>query len=787
MPEIASPIPADAQIAVERGDFAEAERVLSRHLSEQRSDVGAWRLLGNVQIRRGNPHAGLASYDRALALDAGDAQLWLQRGILLQSLRHWEAALQSYGRALEIAPNFAQAWVSSAKVLTSLDRPKEALDTYRRGLAISPCHPALLSEEALLLSGLGQFDEALVSFQKSLQTDPENRDARNGVAICLQKLGRLDEARPIFDELAAQYPSLAYLQYNRGTLLSDLNDYKGALDCFDKAVELQPDVAEMHNNRGHALRRLHHLPQGLAAYDLALSLNPHDPRYHYNRALVLLEMGDPNAALVGLETALRRAPKNIEILYAKATALEALKRFSEAALTYERVMEVDPENLYAFGGLAHVALSGCDWLRRERVLRALPTRLRGGRDVIPPFTLLGYGVSEPDQLVATRRYLANQEGSRPEIPAWKETSPVKPKLRLGYVSADYHDHATTYLLTGLIEGHDRGKFDVHGISAGITGQGQEAQRLRGAFDAFHDVRFQSDEEIAILIRELEIDILIDLKGYTQNARPGIFAWRAAPVQIAWLGYPATSGSDDLDYLIADRFVLPPASEAFYTEKIVRLPTCYQANDDKRAMSQETPRRSDLDLPEKAFVFCCFNNSWKITEPVFAVWMRLLTAIEGSILWLLDDNETARTNLASAAEHYGIGSDRLVFAPRVPVASHLARHSLADLFLDTIPYNAHTGAADALWAGLPLLTCTGSTFAGRVATSLLHAVGLPDLISANLEEYESRALELARDRELLDVCRKKLRQARAGSGLFNTRRFISEMEAAYQEIWCAQVS
>jgi len=784
MSENAAPILAEARAAVVRGDFAEAERLLHEHLSERQADVGAWGLLGNVQVKLGNTHAGLASYDRAVALDPADARLWYQRGILLHSLRHWDAALESYGRAALITPKFPRALAGKASILLALNRPAEALDTYRHGLALSPSHPGLLLGEALLLARLERFSEAFISFEKILQIDPGNLDARNGFAISLHKLGRLGEALSIFDELVVQNPDMAHLQYNRGTLLNDLHDYTGALDCFEKAIPMQPDIAEVHNNRGHALRKVCHLPEALAAHDRALSLNPDDPHFHYNRSLVLLEMGAPAEALTSLEAALSRSPENPEFLYTKATALEALRRFSEALQMYDRVIKIDPDHPYAFGGMASAALCACDWRRQEAVLQDLPTRMRARRDVIQPFTLLGYGISEANQLAATRIFQENRRGRPAEIPARKVQRAEKPRLRLGYVSADYHEHATTYLLTGLIETHDRNKFDVHGISTGPKAGSKEAERLRAAFDAFHDVRFKSDAEIADLIRSLEIDILIDLKGYTHDARPGIFALRAAHTQIAWLGYPATTGSADLGYLIADRFVLPAASEEFYTEKIIRLPTCYQANDNKREIATEPISRADFGLPEKAFVFCCFNNCRKITRPVFEVWMRLLTAVEGSVLWLLDDSKTARENLLAAAEDNGVRADRLLFASAVPVASHLGRHRLADLFLDTLPYNAHTGAADALWAGLPLLTCTGQTFAGRVATSLLQAVGLPELISTNLVEYESRALELARNRGLLERLRDRLRVAREGPGLFDTRRFTAEMEAAYREIWRA---
>jgi protein O-GlcNAc transferase len=784
MSKIASPISADAQKAIARGDFAEAEHLLVQHLSRQQGDVRAWHLLGNVQIRRGNLQSGLASYDHALALDAADAQLWYLRGIVLQSLRRWDAALESYNRALEIVPNYPLALAGSAEALVAMQRHVEALVFYKRGLVLSPSHIGLLSDLAQLLSRLGQFEKALALFQKMLSLDRENRDARNGCAICLQRLGCLEEALPIFDGLAAEFPDLAYIQYNRGTLLNDLRDFTGALGCFDRAIALQPDIAEMHNNRGHTLRSMRDLPEALIAYERALSLNPNDPAFHHNRGLVFIEAGDPEAALKSFEEATCRAPQNAEFLYAKATALEALKRFSEALITYQHVLAADPGHDRAFGGIANVALYGCDWQSQEWVLQALPARMLGGRDVIPPFILLGYGLSEAAQLEATKRYrvyLRNQLSASFERVVREQQ---KPKLKLGYVSADFHDHATTYLITGLIETHDRRKFDVHGICTGPKGLSKEARRLQSAFDAFHDVRFKSDEEIAELVRGLEIDILVDLKGYTQNARPGIFARRPAPIQISWLGYPATSGSDDLDYLIADRFVLLPEAEEFYTEKVIRLPTCYQANDDKREIDAEMYDRRDFGLPEDGFVFCCFNSSWKIRRQVFEIWMRLLIAVKGSVLWLLHDNEMAKGNLISAAADSGVIPERLVFAPRIPVASHLSRHRHADLFLDTVPYNAHTGAADALWAGLPLLTCTGNTFPGRVATSLLHAIGLPELICDSLEDYEIRAMELARNRNVLNEYRARLRQVGALEGLFDTKRFTSELEVAYQELWRA---
>jgi predicted O-linked N-acetylglucosamine transferase (SPINDLY family) len=304
-----------------------------------------------------------------------------------------------------------------------------------------------------------------------------------------------------------------------------------------------------------------------------------------------------------------------------------------------------------------------------------------------------------------------------------------------------------------------------------------AKRLRGAFDHFVDADRLSDEQAASLLRRMEVDIAVDLMGFTSGCRPGIFSFRPAPVQVNFLGYPGTMGAPYIDYIVADRIVVPDEHRAFYTEKVVTLPDTYQCNDRRRAIADTTPSRVELGLPQRAFVFCCFNNTNKLTPEVFAVWIRLLEQVHGSVLWLLRDNETATRNLQSEALRRGIASERLVFAPRVKPSEHLARHRAADLFLDTLPYGAHTTASDALWTGLPVLTCRGSTFAGRVGASLLHAAGLPELVTSSLDEYEALALKLARDSDYLAEMRNRLARNRDICPLFDTVRFTRHLEAA----------
>jgi len=356
------------------------------------------------------------------------------------------------------------------------------------------------------------------------------------------------------------------------------------------------------------------------------------------------------------------------------------------------------------------------------------------------------------------------------------------KIRLGYLSADFHQHATAYLIAEVFERHDRARFEVAAYSYGPDDRSGMRARLKGAFDRFLDIRPLAHGEAARQIHEAGIDILVDLKGYTTHARTEILAYRPAPIQVNYLGYPGTMGAEFMDYIIADPFLVPEDRQPFYSEALAYLPDCYQSNDTKREISEQVPSRAECGLPERGFVFCCFNNTYKITPAFFDIWMRLLHAVPGSVLWLLEANAAAKTNLRREAAARGIDPERLIFAPRQHLPEHLARHRHADLFLDTLPCNAHTTASDALWASLPLLTCAGETFAGRVAGSLLQACGMPELITTSPEAYEAIALKLASEPSRVAVLRRRLEQQRLSAALFDIARFTRNLEAAYIRMW-----
>jgi predicted O-linked N-acetylglucosamine transferase (SPINDLY family) len=487
-------------------------------------------------------------------------------------------------------------------------------------------------------------------------------------------------------------------------------------------------------------------------------------------------MGRHPEALAGYDRALELRPDTAGFLHNRADLLRVMGLHERAARDYARLLELDPANDQALGHKLHTDLQICNWKHYESDRQRLLSAVRAGKRYLP-FTVLVLSDSGMEPLQSARIYTASKYpvNSRP---LWAGERYSHDRIRIAYLSADFHWHATALLMVELFERHDRSRFEVSGWSFGPDVKDAMRERLERAFEQFHDVRGMSDDEVAAMMRAREIDIAVDLKGYSKGCRPAIFARRAVPVQVNYLVYPGTMGADFMDYIIGDRDVIPEGDERFYAEKVVRLPDSYQVNGSVRVKPAKAPRRSDVGLPETGFVFCCFNNNYKITPDVFSIWMRLLKRVEGSVLWLLESHVAASRNLVQEAGARGVDPSRLVFAPRVSPADHMVRHGLADLFLDTLPCNAHTTASDALWAGLPVLTCRGSTFPGKVAASLLHAIGLPELIASDLDQYEDLAFRLATTPALLAGIKSGLVKNKATHPLFDIDRYRKHIESAY---------
>jgi predicted O-linked N-acetylglucosamine transferase (SPINDLY family) len=510
-------------------------------------------------------------------------------------------------------------------------------------------------------------------------------------------------------------------------------------------------------------------------------VRPNDAEARNNLGAALLAQGRPDDALRELQQALALKPDHPEAYYNLGNAWRELGKIEGALAAYRTALRLRPDFADALSQLVYHRRHACDWVDYAADEQRLLAMVRSGAPRVPPFYLLATPASAADQLACARRWV-EPILPQPEELFRHDIGRNHDRIRLGYLSADFHQHATASLAVELFERHDRARFEVVAYSYGPDDGSPLRRRIEHAFDRFVDIRALPHRAAAERINADEIDILIDLKGYTQHARPHIAAYRPAPVQVSWLGYPATMGAPFIDYILVDSFIVPPDEQPCFTEQLAHLPGCYQINGRNREIAASALSRQECGLPAQGFVFCSFNNSYKITPQMFAIWMRLLAAVPGSVLWLLASNDLVERNLRREAEQRGVEPGRLVFAPRLPLAEHLARHRHADLFLDTLPCNAHTTASDALWAGLPLLTCVGRTFAGRVAASLLAAIGLPELITASLEDYECTALGLARDARRLHELRDVVRRHRETSSLFDSPRFAAELEALLARLW-----
>ncbi|HVW72173.1 MAG TPA: tetratricopeptide repeat protein [Rhizomicrobium sp.] len=685
--------------------------------------------------RSGQLAEAMRVYAEVLAADPRNFAARHLLGVVHAQQGRNEEALREIDAALALKPDDAEAQLNRANVLKVMNRLDEALAGYARALELKPDWPQGLNNRGTVLRDLGRYPEALETYDQALRLAPDYAEALNNRGIVLQDLKRPAEALDCYDQALRRMPNFAAAFNNRGSALLDLRRFADALPCFDRALALRPGDIEVINNRGNALQGLGQYEEALKAYDQVLAIRP-----------------DHRSALNN-----------------RGSALQQLKRYEEALASFDKAGS--PE---AFGGAAMAALNLCDWDRVEKIAPEMERRIRAG-DAVPPWVLLGYSGDEALQRQCAATVIARRF---PHLPQPLATAPYRhDRIRLAYISSDIGHHPVATHIVQLIETHDRARFDVIGVGTNADDTSLHRRRLVAAFDRFIDAHGRMASDIARQLRALEVDILVDLNGHTQNDNLDILSHWPAPVQASFLGYAGTTAAPFVDYVIADGIVAPDA--AAFSETLALLP-CFFPNDNSRAIGP-APSRAAAGLPDDAFVFCCFNANWKITRPVFAIWMRLLAQVPGSVLWLKQPGEKARANLLAAAQGAGIDPARLVFAGPAALPQHLARHQLADLFLDTLPYNAHATGCDALWAGLPLLTQRGSAFAGRVCASLVTALGLPGLIAETAAGYEATALALARDPARLKSLRERLIANRATSPLFDTQRLAREIEALYEKM------
>jgi predicted O-linked N-acetylglucosamine transferase (SPINDLY family) len=652
-----------------------------------------------------------------------------------------------------------------------------ALELIDKAIRLRPDFAEAYNNRGIALQGLQHYELAVVSFGKAIALKPGYADAYNNLGSLLLQLQRYQQALETFDRaLGIQSDSVTAL-YGRGNASQQLRQYEEALLTFDRVLLLLPDDVGAHGNRGNALLALRRYPQALDSFDKAISLQPELAQAHNGRGVALHGLEQDQAALESLKKALLLKPDYAEAWDNNGRALLGLRQYQQGCESFDRALLLEPDRNYLRGIRLHLKQLMCDWEDLETECRELEAKIGQNGKVSPPFQLLAISGSPALQKKAAKIFV--RDNYKPRLtPEAIGRRPKRNKIRIGYFSANFHSHAICHLMAELFEQHDRSQFEILGFSFGSTEKDAMSIRVAAAMDRFVDIRFLSDREVAQLSRELEVDIAVDLMGFTQYARTGIFVQRAAPIQVNYLGYPATMGADFIDYLIADSTLIPEASRRHYSEKIAYLPDSFQANDSTLLPTTKTYSRAAAGLPERGFVFCCFNNNYKITPAVFDIWMRTLARVGGSVLWLLETNPWSADNLRKEAVLRGISPKRLVFARGLPMCEHLGRLPLADLFLDTLPFNAGATASPVLWAGLPLLTCMGEAFASRMAGSLLRAIHLPELVTTEAADYEELASALALDTERYQKIREKLWRNRLTAPLFDLPRFTLHLESAY---------
>ena len=666
--------------------------------------------------------------------------LYQQKGKLLEAKKIFDSLIKDFPHSFEI--NHYLGSVSA-----QLGQFEYGIELLSKAITLESTHSATYSNLGNALCQLKQFEKAIENYSKAIQISP------------------LD---PIF-------------HFNMGNALVEVKRYEDALESFSKAIDLKPDYSGALFNRGDTLIKLNQLEAAIESFNAVIEIEPQSAIAFFNKGNALLSLKQFHAAAANFTMAISLRPDFAEAYHNAGVVMADLRQPDAANISYLKALEINPNLDFLFGTCLHNKMMLCDWSHLAEGLNYYESAIADHKKISLPFAAVTL-LDNPNLQFKAAKVFNDTKYPRTKTLGEIKKNKSDGKIRVAYYSADFFKHATSYLIAQLFELHDKDSFEFYGFSFGLNIKDEMQTRVAAAFTKFIDVSTKSSIEVAKLSRELKIDIAIDLKGYTKDNRTEIFALGCAPIQVNYLGYPGTMASDYIQYIIADKILVPENLQSFYSEKIVYLPNSYQVNDSKRKIASKILNKKDFGLPEDGFIFCCFNNNYKITPEVFNTWMRIIKSVDGSVLWLLEDNPTASRNLIREAEARGVSGERLIFGGRLEVDDHLARHQLADLFLDTLPCNAHTTASDALWTGLPVLTCLGNSFAGRVAASLLAALDLQGLITNDLSDYEELAIKLATQPDMLQKIKTELNANKLKKPLFDTKLFAKEIETAYKLIY-----
>jgi len=758
--------------------------------------------------------ASIRSYQDSIVIEPDHAEAHNNLGNVFTEVGQLDAAIKSYEKAICIKPDYIEAHYSLGNSFQESGKLEDAVKCFERVLGFRPNFTGMHNNLGNVLRELGRLDEAVLSYEKVISIDPDFFESYYNLGITFQEMNKLNYAATNYKKAIEIKPDYLDAYNNLGVIHRELEEFDSAIKCYKKIINIKPDDAEAHNslgvlfmdtrqidkaiesyksaikvnksfieainNLGLAFIGLGQIDEAINYYQKAVTINPNFAPTYNNLGIAYKQILNHDAATKCYEKAITLDPNYSDAISNYGNLLTNLKNLDKALTQYEHAYELNPSANYMLGNILHTKMHLCLWSGLSNQLIELQNKIHDGKKVIDPFALLAL-IDDPEIQKKTSEINAQNKFPRsyllPKIYNYSKHN----KIRIGYFSPDFREHPVSTLTAELYETHDRSQFEIYAFSSGPNTKDEMNLRIKAGVDHFHDVSKMSHKEIAILSRSLEIDIAVDLGGSTENSRTEVFAMLAAPIQTSYIGYLGTMGADYYDYFIAAKGMIPKKNQKYFSEKIVYLPS-YQVNDSKEPLPETLFSREDLGLPKDSFVFCCFNNTYKITPAVFDSWARILKEVEKSAMMIYASNKTAQKNLIKEITNRGVDPERLIFGENLPRTEYLSRYRLADLFLDTLPYNAGTTASDALRMGLPVLTCQGNSFASRVASSVINAVDLPELITDTQEGYESVAIELATNPEKYKSIKDKLKDNLSTATLYDTAKFTENLESAYRVMY-----
>ena len=765
--------------AFQHGDLDKADSILKRALLAEPKSLPALHILGLIRASQSRFQEAADLLGRAARINPNEASIQYNLAKALVDSGADREALPHHKKTVELVPNNPEAWLNYGKSASNLGRYADAITYYDQAIKLKPDYAEAHLNKGAVFKELKQFDDAILSAEKALEIKPNLAEAWSNKGVALKELKRYEEALTSFKEALRLQPNFPQVYLNKGNVLHELAQYQEAISEYDQAINLQPDFYEAWFNRGVSLAQLPLPENALASYDKAISIKEDYDEAWFNKAITLNKLKRFEEAIAHYDMAIKYKPEFADAWSNKAATLNEMRSYEDAISHYENALKLKPDLDWTFGYLLHLKMAVCFWSDLLDDVNEALAGVRSRSKLITPFPVLSLIDDSNTHKECAEIYV---EDSYPLNPILGEIPKIKKqeKILVGYFSADFREHAVSLLMAELYELHDKTKFEIIAFSSGPDDKSHLRKRLMRSFDQFIDISGMSDKNVAILSRALGVQIAVNLGGYTGDNRPGIFAFRAAPIQVNYLGYPGTLGATYIDYIVADKVIIPSSSQQFYTEKIAYLPHTYMVDDSLRVSSQRVFSREECGLPDDSFIFCSFNNGYKYNKQLLESWARILSAVSGSVLWLSDNGDFFRKNLIAEFEALGIVSKRLVFTQKIQLMSdHLARYALANLFLDTYPYNAHTTAVDSLKSGVPIITCLGQAFAGRVAASILNAIGLTELVTKTPSEYEMLAIDLAKNPQKLASITQKLSSNYSKTPLFNTPLFAKNIESVYK--------